>query len=314
MDVSKINVIAPDEVRILPIEDEAKPKKSTSPDEATSGRSLMRGSSAGQRRLRAETQPNANVALVHANNNISPEALDALVKYGNNPQGWSALSYAIDVAHDWTAAAALIEAGIGINSKDGPAGYTPIVRLMMLAVHGHPPYRENGTKLLRNLILKGIDISLPMGYSLNQGQFVLAGVGLFYNPHLNAELDLFLTKYPIDLNSFPKGNGMNPIQQALQSSYIDMVKILLQHGSKVDKIDCFSYLFNHTNIAAEMKEMISLLINHGANPLRASDLDPKMTSIDHLLKKILSLPNDNHYADYKREMIPYLMNLGAQIR
>jgi hypothetical protein len=66
--------------------------------------------------------------------------------------------------------------------------------------------------------------------------------------------------------------------------------------------------------SVQTKEMISLLISNGANPLRVSNVDSKMTSIDCLLKRIITLPNDNHYTDYKKEMIPYLISLGAQVR
>ena len=193
---------------------------------------------AGQRRLRIEN------TAARLQNNISPEALDALIKYSNNKENWSALNYAICYAHDWKAAEALIEAGIGINTRDGHVGYTPIIQLLDLATHGHPPYRENGTALLRKLIQKGIDLSLPMGNGLNQGQYILGETALFYcAPHLNAELELFLTKYKIDLNFVTKSNT-HPIQMAIQFPNLEAIKTLIKHGAKINNIDCFSRLYS----------------------------------------------------------------------
>jgi ankyrin repeat protein len=315
MEVLKINVVAPDEVRILPIIEEAPGKKSISINGISSSSSLKRSFAAGQRRLRTETQLNSNLALFHSQESISPEALDAIIKYGKNPYNWSPLNYAIAVT-DWKAAGALIDAGIGINTKNGHVGsdYTPIIRLLELAGHGHLPYRENATILLRKIILKGIDISLPMECGLTQGQYVLGGTALFYcAPHLNAELELFLTTYKVNPNFLPATYSMGPMQLALQFPYIDTVKTLLKYGAKVNEIDCFSRL-GLMGTSVQTKEMISLLISNGANPLRVSNVDSKMTSIDCLLKRIITLPNDNHYTDYKKEMIPYLISLGAQVR
>jgi hypothetical protein len=267
----------------------------------------------GQRRLRTETQSQRNLFAMQPLKDISPQALDAIIKYGNNKEGLSALNYAIAYAHDWEAAEALIEAGIGINTMDYTRGnflpLTPIVSLIDLAGHGHLPYRENGSRLLRKLIEKGIDAFLPMKGELNQGQYILRETGFLNNAHLNNEVDLFLSKYEIDLN-FSSQLGHDPIYRVLESRNIEGLKILLKYGAKIDDLDCLAHL-HLSSSASDDKEIIQFLIENSANPFIASDLNHQITSIDQLLKKIINRSND--YESYKREMLPFLISLGAQI-
>jgi hypothetical protein len=269
----------------------------------------------GQRKLRTEAYSQPNLFAVQRLKDISPQALDALIKYGNNKEGWSALSYAITYAHDWEAAEALIESGIGINTIDSTSGrfapFTPIVRLIELAGHGHPPYRENGSRLLRKIIEKGIDVSLPIKEGLNQGQFILRETGFLNKNHLNNELDIFLSKYKIDLN-FRSQLGHDPVYRTLESRNIEGLTILLKHGIKINDMDCLGHL-HLSSSASKDRENIHFLIENGANPFIASDFNPQITSIDRLLEKIMKFTNEYHES-YKREMIPYLMSLGAQIR
>lgn len=260
--------------------------------------------SAGQRRLRTE------IGLFNFQNNLSPEALDALVKYGNNKEGYSALNYAIEFVHDWKAVDALIEAGLGINSKDGHVGNTPILRLLSLAANYGPDYAVNAKSALRKLIQKGIDPSLPMGNGFNQGQFCLYETACFYQGKLNSELDLFLTKYNIDLNL--KSGYRKPIQHVIQFSDLEPIKILMKHGARINDIDCFNN-FHLTSTAQQVKERIQFLINLGANPLIVASSDPKISAIDQVLKRVLAIPNDNGCDAFKRELIPYLLSLGAKM-
>jgi hypothetical protein len=249
----------------------------------------------------------------------SPEAIEILVKYSNNPLKMTPLNYTIEKG-DLHAAKILIDAGLGLNAIDN--GATPAIRLLNLIRSSGGQHRI-ATELFYKILTKGIDFHLTLpdiNLQTNQGQQLL--ILALWVPNSTDILELLLNHYKIDPN-FQIGHKKF-IQFLIESQYIilypDKLQVLLNHLVKLNDLDCFSefwiYSVPITNIheySANFKKSISLLINHGANPRRGSTHNPKITAIDKLLKNVIALPQSQEASVFKKEIIPFLVSIGAQI-
>lgn len=101
MDVSKINVVVSDGVRILPIAEEAPGKKSLMADGAPSNRSEKRASGAGQRRLRTETVALSLPKTMAIDPREAEEIAQLIMKYTNPRTGASAIFNAAQANDDY---------------------------------------------------------------------------------------------------------------------------------------------------------------------------------------------------------------------
>jgi hypothetical protein len=91
--------------------------------------------------------------------------------------------------------------------------------------------------------------------------------------------------------------------------------------TNLDKIDCFSPYWiaflpydDVETCIEKFKESVLLLINYGANPFIISEINKNLCGIDQLLKKIMALPNNNDCNYFKKEIVSFLLTLGAEIK
>ncbi len=97
-----------------------------------------------------------------------------------------------------------------------------------------------------------------------------------------------------------------PIQFALQHPTIEKVKLLLDYGSSVSDIDCFSWL-GFTSDAKEFKQIVYLLIDNGANPHRHSDRGLETTQIRQCIRNLKTMSDDN---PFKSEIMEFLEEIN----
>lgn len=329
-----IEAISSENVECLQLENSYPSSSDYNPD---NGQDIpnTRRSKAALRRMRSEsiTQPNvrsllaaAPVLAVHVSaqapatthERISVEAIDALIKYVNNPKHYNPLNYAI-VVNDFVAAKALIDADIGINAQETDH-LTPSLRLQMLSYNSGKNQQEIIN--LFNRILPKIDLELQMynNCEITQGQALLNCTIHSSHLHFTETLKNLLDKYKISPNfAF---SDQTPLQLAVRGHNMEKVKLLLQYGAKIDTVDCFSqHWWSGTDadinkVADHIKEFkgsISFLVGAGANRFMPSDTNKQRRAIDQLLKNVLSSQNEYGGALFKKEIIPFLIGLGAEL-
>ncbi len=272
---------------------------------------------------RKEAIINCNTAKsdIGVSSSTSPEVVDILIKYSNNPLKITPLSYAIEKG-DLHAAEILINAGLGLNAKE-VNGVTPAIRLLNL-IRSSNGQNKLATDLFYKILAKGIDFQLPLypenNLRVNQGQQLL--IIALWIPNSVDILELLLSRYKIDPNF--EVNNIRFVHFLIGSEYVilypDKLQVLLKNLAKVNDLDCFSafwiFFVPKTDIqkyAANFKVSVALLINHGANPRRPSTKNPQIAAIDQMLKNVMSLPESQEANVFKKDVIPFLLGLGAQI-
>lgn len=69
-----------------------------------------------------------------------------------------------------------------------------------------------------------------------------------------------------DVNAGMRGTGVTPLHIAAQISDVEMARILLRRGAKINARDVVDYTPLHYAAELGRPEMVGLLLNHGADP------------------------------------------------
>lgn len=174
--------------------------------------------------------------------------------------------------------------------------------------------------ILKGVALYGKDLtSIDSKGLLTQGQnLMLHAVMTNYPCFLKRDLIETLIDHGVDINFRHPNNQTTLIQFVLQMPDLETVQLLLDLGSDVSDIDCFSWL-GFPKSAEEFKEVVLLLLSSGANASRTSErasshIYPKVSQLDQCLRNVIAVSDtDVRNKEFKAEIIPFLCDLGAQM-
>lgn len=228
-------------------------------------------------------------------------------------------------SNNWSLTESLIETGADLDScaliDKGKQKYIapPAIRLVLKASPSLSEY-ENKTilNLIKKLIYKGTDLDVlfnPCWGDANCEGSCITTQGnslLIYSitgDHWEKDwIDLaeLLLNVGVDPNFSYGRSKWKPIQFALQNPTIEKTKLLLDYGSSVSDIDCFSWL-GFTFDANEFKQIVRLLINSGADPHRRSDRGLETTQIRQCIRNLKKMSDDN---PFKSEIMQFLEQIN----